>query len=680
MSSELRSRALLGALLLAVLLRAEYLRELLQTPFGHHVVLDGVFYEQAARHILAGQPLAADPGCFRAPLYPFFLAAVRFFFPEGLLAPRLVQMLLGLVTVVLVRGIALRTHGVRVANVAAFLAAGYGMFIYHEAELLGVALGVTLNTAATLLLLEGGRRESLRWIAAGGLTLGLTAITHGTALVLAPVAFFWLLAIGWRGPRGRLAVRLLVLTASVTLPVSLATLKNWMSTGDFILVATQGGINFYVGNNGEADGRTSLVPGTMEEEYLTGGEYRDLFEVAAERIAWRESGRTLSPSEINAYWMDRAKRWMRENPGDAVRLLLRKGLLVWTGLENSNNRDLEDQGRRFTPILAVFLRELAFLMPFAILGLLLWRGSPRESALVIAFILVYAATIAAFFVCSRFRQPLTALLLPYAAAGAVGFLDRVRHARENPRAMATAALLLAALFAVTNQNLMDRIGVLDLSLPNAPFHRYNLAVMMEQDGDLEGAAREYRAAALLHPEDARIPMNLAGLLWRQGRREEADEVLERLLRTAPGFAGKVRWMQGMWAVQDRDWGTAAQRFAEVVRLDPADEGARFVLASALLSTGRFAEAAEQYERILGAGSKQEAVVRRNLGMAYVELGRLDDAERELTAARGLAPADPAVLLALARVRAAQGETDEANRLRDEARRLPPPAPGGPPPR
>ena len=91
MSSELRSRGLWGALLLAVALRAEYLRELSATPLGRNLVLDGVFYEQAARHILQGDPLAADPSCFRAPLYPFFLAAVRFFFPEGLLAPRLVM-------------------------------------------------------------------------------------------------------------------------------------------------------------------------------------------------------------------------------------------------------------------------------------------------------------------------------------------------------------------------------------------------------------------------------------------------------------------------------------------------------------------------------------------------------------------------------------------------------------
>ncbi|HMB67654.1 MAG TPA: glycosyltransferase family 39 protein, partial [bacterium] len=192
MSSELRSRALLGAIGLAVLLRAEYLRELLASPFGRHAVLDGVFYEQAARAILAGDPLAADPGCFRAPLYPFFLAGIRAF-TDSPLAPRLIQMLLGIVTVVIVRGIALRTHDLRTANLAAFLAAGYGMFVYHEAEILGVSVGVMLNALATLLLLEAGRRGSARWAAAGGLVLGLTAVTHATALVLAPISFFWLL-------------------------------------------------------------------------------------------------------------------------------------------------------------------------------------------------------------------------------------------------------------------------------------------------------------------------------------------------------------------------------------------------------------------------------------------------------------------------------------------------------
>jgi len=639
MSSELRSRALLGALVLAVVLRAEYLRELLASPFGRHVVLDGVFYEQAARSILAGHPLAADPGCFRAPLYPFFLAGIRAF-TDSPLAPRLIQMLLGLATVVIVRGIALRTHDVRTANVAAFVAAGYGMFVYHEAEILGVSVGVMLNALATLLLLEAGRRSSARWAAAGGLALGLTAVTHATALVLAPIAFFWLLWLGRNDPRGALAGRLAALTLAVTLPVSLATLRNWMATGDFILVATQGGINFYVGNNPEADGRTSLVPGRVESGYLAGGGYRDMFEVAAEQIAERETGRELTPSEINSFWMDRAGRWMRDNPGRAARLLVSKAFLFWTGIENSNNRDFEDQARRFTPILRVFLAQLALLMPFALLGLIRSRGRPRESTLVIGFVAAYFVAIAAFFVCSRFRQPVIALLIPYAASGAVFAYDSLRRHRPDGRAAAGTLLLLAALFAVTNERLLDRVGIVDLTLPNAPFHRYNLAILREQDGDLEGAVTEFRAAAVSHPDDPRIPINLGRVLLRLNRPDEAIPELDRAAVADPGFAVQANGILGTWAIGQQRWDLAIDRFRRILTIEPRHEDARFALGSALLSAGRAEEAAAELERLLRDGTGREALVRRNLGMAYHAMGREEDARRELEAAQRLGAGPP----------------------------------------
>lgn len=639
MSSELRSRALLGALVLAVVLRAEYLRELLASPYGRQVVLDGVFYEQAARLILEGRPLAADPGCFRAPLYPFFLAGIRAF-TDSPVAPRVIQMLLGLVTVVIVRGIALRTHGARVANFAGFLAAGYGMFVYHEGEIMGTSLGVMLNALAALLLLEAGRRGSARWAAAGGATLGLTAITHATALALAPVAFFWLLWLGRAEPRGRLAARLAALTVAVTLPVSLATLRNWLATGDFILIATQGGINFYVGNNPEADGRTSLVPGRVESQYLAGGEYRDMFEVAAEAIAERETGRELSPSEINSYWNGRALDWMRENPGRAARLMLAKAALFWTGMENSNDSDLEDQARRFTPILRVFLPQLAVIMPFVVLGLLRARGRPHDSALVLGFIASYFVAIVAFFVCSRFRQPVIALMIPYAAAGAAAAWDSLRGFRADARGAAGTIVLLAALFVVTNERVLDRIGIVDLTLPNAPFHRYNLAILREQGGDLEGAVTEYRAAAEIHPDDPRIPMNLGRVLLRLGRPDEALPEFERAAAAEPGFAVQADGIVGSWAIGQARWDLAIERFRRILEIEPAHEDARFALGSTLLSAGRAEEAAAELERLLRDGTSREAAARRNLGMAYRAVGREEDAARELAEAQRLGAAMP----------------------------------------
>ncbi|NNE43356.1 MAG: tetratricopeptide repeat protein, partial [Gemmatimonadetes bacterium] len=373
----------------------------------------------------------------------------------------------------------------------------------------------------------------------------------------------------------------------------------------------------------EADGRTSLVPGVVEAEYHT-DEYRDMFEVAAEQLAERATGRDLSAAEINAYWMARARAWMAENPADAVRLLGKKALLFWTGLENSNNRDFADQAERFTPILRVFLWQLTFLMPFALLGLLFFRGRRAESGLIVSFIVVFWVAIAAFFVCSRFRQPAVALLLPYAAAGMVGALDSVRG-RARPAGMILG--VLAGLFVVTNHNLLDRIGVLDLSVPNAPFHRYNLAVMLDEEGDLEGAVREYRAAAATHPDDPRIDLNLGNALIKLGRVEEAVPHLDRAAAAIPSQAVSVNWNLGILALQAGRWDEAARRLGEVRRLQP---------------------------------QHPEAALAR--GTALLEGGRLEEASRELMAASQARPQDPRVLQALVLLATRQGDPERAAML------------------
>ena len=58
-------------------------------------------------------------------------------------------------------------------------------------------------------------------------------------------------AVGGGGDGGVLLV--------VVLPI---TIRNCAVGGDAVLIASQGGVNFYIGNNPDSDGRTAIVPGT----------------------------------------------------------------------------------------------------------------------------------------------------------------------------------------------------------------------------------------------------------------------------------------------------------------------------------------------------------------------------------------------------------------------------------
>jgi hypothetical protein len=240
--------------------------------------------------------------------------------------------------------------------------------------------------------------------AAAGLALGATAITHVTSLVLAPVALVWIL---WKRPWSvRRGVAAAAFAGGLAVLVGGVTLRNVVVSGDPVLIASQGGINFYIGNNEQSDGKSALAPGMPEAAQVISpdGTYRDSMQVAAKTLAERELGRVLRASEISRYWYDRGFEWMTDHPKAALVHFARKVVYFWNAFEISNNRDLRDQARRFTPLLRFLLWHFAILLPLALFAILR-GGMARSRWLLVGFLGVYSLAIAAFFVCARYRQP-----------------------------------------------------------------------------------------------------------------------------------------------------------------------------------------------------------------------------------------------------------------------------------
>lgn len=669
---------LLAALLAGLLLRAEYLRELISTPFWRHLMLDAEWYDRMARHFLEEPPAAAEQAYFRGPLYPALLAGIYAVFGAGPFAPRMFQMMLGLALVLVCWAIARRTHGDRVAMLTAWLAATYGMFIYFEGEILAAAVATFLVAAGTALLLEGdvrpeadGRGLLLRF-AGGGLALGLASVTHAVTMVLVPVAIVWACLRARRRFFSAAAV-----LAGALLPIGVVTAGNARRTGELFPVAAQGGINFYIGNNPSADGKSALAPGFPEPEQTlaVADGYRDNVAVAAETLAERALGRELTVAGVDRYWYRQGLEWIRSHPRDAAVLYLRKVVFFWNGFEIPNNRDFRDQARRFTPILQGFLVQYAILLPFALFGLLRGGGDRRARGLLVAFLAAWTVSVCAFFVCTRFRLPAVPWVLPFGAAGVLAFAGDLRRAGSAAGRFGRAGALLVALFALTNGMLVSRAGLADVtSQRDAPFHRFNLAVLYERDGDLDRAIEEYRAAVASRSADPRIHLNLGNLLARTGRHADARAEYHRVIRMASSFEPAARANLGILATQEEDWNEAIRQFERTLEVDPDQRAALVGLAAAYLSAGRFDDAVAMHRRALAAEAAPEGALRRSLGVAYLELGLLEDAEQEALAALRFDPEDIVAILTLGRVYRFRGEEAAAERMWTRAREVAPRAP------
>ena len=101
---------LAAIILVGLVLRGMYLRELTNAPDFQFPLVDADYHDYWARGMASGHWPAPrfepNPGIqefpyFRSPGYPFFLAAIYKVTGTGYLAPRVVQMLVGLVNALL---------------------------------------------------------------------------------------------------------------------------------------------------------------------------------------------------------------------------------------------------------------------------------------------------------------------------------------------------------------------------------------------------------------------------------------------------------------------------------------------------------------------------------------------------------------------------------------------------
>src|SRR5258706_416077 len=270
--SRRQNASLLGVALFGLALRVLHLAgQLRHNPNFGMLAMDPLVHHEWAQAIASGAGMSAEP-YFRAPLYSYALGGVYALFGAEPLWGRLFGASLGALTCYLVGRLGAELEDFRAGLIAAALVAAYWPLFYFDNELISVALENALGTAMLLALLVAGRRRSKPLFALGGLLFGLAAIARPTVLALAPAlpVFAWLEARPPDRLRAAFAASALIGigAAAAILPV---TLRNAIVGGEFVPIATNGGMNFYIGNNPDSSGFTAVVPGIPNS-------YKDLSE------------------------------------------------------------------------------------------------------------------------------------------------------------------------------------------------------------------------------------------------------------------------------------------------------------------------------------------------------------------------------------------------------------------
>jgi tetratricopeptide (TPR) repeat protein len=519
--------------------------------------MDELYHLELARQILSTAGLPAEP-FFRAPLYPYLFALVYHLVGESLYWSRFVQILAGSFLPLFVLMLGSRFFDRRVGWIAAGVAAIYPTFLYYDVSLLITSL-MTLLTA--LLLLQLHRTESNpSWTNTilCGLLLGLTGLARPNILLFGPILVVWVWLVlrpklGWQQAVFRFGAIGLVALA-VVLPV---TVRNYVVAGEPVLIAWQGGFNFYLGNHRGASGWSASAPGL---DLSWKGGYEESIQIAE-----TASGRTLKKTEVSDYWFERGFDEIAADPSAYLALLVRKMRLLGNGYEIPNNQNIYI-ARDFVPwIRPIFFAgeiyvPFGIVAPLALVGIGLSLRRWRRYLLCYLLLASYSISLLLFFVCARFRQPMLPLLLLFAVFGSRE-LYRMAVAR-NKRMLALAGSLFVFFFLHANADMLHldsrrlaaqdqfMIGTAYLTQNNypkaaaafeaaiaadsmfAPSYANLGLIRIRQHQPVE-AARFFRLAIRLEPGSLENSFNLAAVLIEQGKPAEAVTILERAVRLKP---------------------------------------------------------------------------------------------------------------------------------------------------
>lgn len=542
---------------LALAVRAAYFWSVWDAPAVRYAMGDAEAYQERALAILAGQWFE-DDAFYQDPLYPYFLALSYAIFGAGFGFHLCVQALLSSLTAVLIYWIGLRVFGAWSGALAGVFAALYGPLLYYDALLLKVSLSLFLVTVAFVLLLRADRvdgsqtRPSLRglaaWLAAG-YSFGLATLTRGNYLVFVPVLLLW---VGWvRGAQSRRRLSIAVVTVGLALAIAPVTIHNAVVSGDFVLITSQAGQNFYIGNY--RDNRVGVyIPPPFARAHPR-YEQNDMRDEAERRV-----GHPLSPSERSVFWFREGLAEIAADPAHAKRLVLRKLRLFASDYEAPDNYSFDYFRDELSAVLRLPLPTWGIVFPLSIVGLISGYRN-RRAWLLTLYVLTYVLTLVLFYMASRYRMPVIPAVLVFAGEGARQIFGALRSGRW--RLALPVLLLLASAWwlvyrPVTNQGRAFALARLKLGVHHA--RRAEEARMLADEraaaGDDAGveAARlrdeEFSARAeheLRHALDAQ-PRNhnvqlalLKHMLLRiealqaLGEDEEALETAQRLARALP---------------------------------------------------------------------------------------------------------------------------------------------------
>jgi hypothetical protein len=539
------------------------------------------FYNDWARAILHGQ-FTQQLAFYGLPGYAYLLAFLYKLFGENPFVPGLLQAGFDAGTAVLIYRICLRIFpSVRSTSFTSNLAhqanarviglsAAFGWALCVPAEAYSIVLMPTpwFVMVFWFVVWRVVRKDYAPSVAECffvALLIGITATAVATILAVVPL-FFGALFFGSKNGRQRwrfLITRCVLLLAGLALGTAPCWVHNYFVARDPVLLSAHSGINFWIGNNPQANGYPRFPPGLRAGQAAMLQDSIDQAELSA--------GHSLTHAEVSAHWSGKAKKYVTTHFGDWLKLVARKLGNFWNAFQYDDLSiitSLREQGVILPGLSFGVVAALA--LPGTFLG---YRLAPRSRWILAAIVLSMLALLGVF-ITERYRLVAVPGLLIFAAFG-LSMLWQAIAACELKTVAIYLILLVPSTMLVAWPQRDSSLWALDA---------YNSGWQALESNNLPLAQKKLALAYAYVPDNAETLFALGNLRLAQNDPIGARSFYHAVLDLDPQHKGAFNNL-GVIALEANQYNEAENWFRLAENVDPHNAKTHFLLAKTLLAQG-----------------------------------------------------------------------------------------------
>jgi 4-amino-4-deoxy-L-arabinose transferase-like glycosyltransferase len=331
---------------------------------------------------------------FRPPLYPLFAGILFKIFGDHPSAVMLVQLMLGVLSIVVMFALAKLLFNDVVATWTAVLGVFYWTSMFWENQFYTEPLFCLLFLLANYFALTAALRDDSRGVAQRAVTAGtfygLAVLCRPAAAAALPLVLGWMIVIRVRSDRRVLIWSTLMLGAWILIMLPW-WIRNYIVQGAFVPFVTSGGLNLWGGN------------------HIAGG-------AKAITAAWeimKENPNGFSELEMDRWFYHDAWHVLSNNPSHFLALLKDKFIWYWWPLQ----RDFYQLPYRL-------------LFPFFLIGLGASVRYFRKASILHMIILSQCGVSVLYNAHSRYRYSIDFYIILIAAVGVVGLANAAPAKRK----------------------------------------------------------------------------------------------------------------------------------------------------------------------------------------------------------------------------------------------------------